>query len=593
MAAKTVYGTVSANSSHYSYYLYYSYTTNYASNTTSVYVSHGWAKTGSKTFNSVSERTYGITCNGESKTGSKVMDYDPWPNNTDISAYTFTVAHNANGDAKTINISSYSNCSAGTYGPGYSEASTSVTLPSTRLTNTIDHWSFGYTNGEGNNGNKTAYKIGSTTFTSVGGVENTYDTSRGITIPNGFYLSTTCSSGSFSSDGSWTSYSMPYKVKQPGKNTNMQYDYRPNTYTITYTMNGGTNSSSNPSSYNVLYGVTFANPSRTGYTLKNWTIDGTAVTGINPGANATWSSIDDMYCKCSSRTVGNKTVVANWTANTYTVNFNANGGSTPTASKTVTYDSTYGTLPTPTRDGYTFNGWYTAASGGTKVTSSTKVTITATQTLYAQWTIKTYTITYDGNGGTNIPEPQTKTHGTDLVLSSVRPYRNDTVEDGFTVTFDDINHYIQIAPRTGVNRTSYTYIGWDEDKNASILASYAPGGVYAANASTTLYAIWRAVLKTEGITLPTQDECIRPGYTLLGFSTEPDGQATYAPGEDYIPRRTLTLYAIWSVDQVQVKIKTDNGWVKGKLFIKVNGHWVKGKKIFKKENNTWVPGINS
>lgn len=591
MAANTIYGTVSANSSHYKYYLYYSYTTNYADNTTSVYVSHGWSKTGSKTFDSVSERKYGITCNGESKTGSKVMDYNPWPENTDISAHTFTVQHNANGDAKSIDISSYSNCSAGTFGPGYSEASTTITLPSTRRTNTIDHWTFGYQNQEGNNGNKTAYKIGSTSFGAVVGSANVYDSSRAISIPNGFALSSTMGSSSWA--GSWTTYTMPATLTQPDKNTNMQYDYRPIDYTISYTLSGGTNNSANPSTYNVLYGVTFGNPTRTGYTFNNWTIGGSVVTGINPGANATWSSIDDLYTKCASRTTGNKTVVANWTANTYTVNFNANGGSTPTASKTVTYDSTYGTLPTPTRDGYTFNGWYTAASGGTEVSSTSKVSITSTQTLYAQWTIITYTITYDGNGGTNIPEPQTKTHGTDLVLSSVRPYRDDTVEDGFTVTFDDIDHYIQIAPRTGINRTSYTYIGWDENQNAFITATYAPGSVYTANASATLYAIWSAVLKTEGIIIPTQDECIRPGYTLLGFSTEPNGEVMYAPGEDYIPRRTLTLYAIWSIDQAQVKIKTNNGWVKGKLFIKINGHWVKGKKIFKKENNTWVPGINN
>lgn len=71
---------------------------------------------------------------------------------------------------------------------------------------------------------------------------------------------------------------------------------------------------------------------------------------------------------------------------TYTVYFDANGGSVSTDSKTVTYDSTYGTLPTPTRSGYTFDGWYTSASGGTKITSSTTVSLTANQTLYAHWT---------------------------------------------------------------------------------------------------------------------------------------------------------------------------------------------------------------
>ena len=54
--------------------------------------------------------------------------------------------------------------------------------------------------------------------------------------------------------------------------------------------------------------------------------------------------------------------------------------------KTVTYDSVYGTMPSPTRLGYTFKGWYTAGSGGTKIQSTTSYNINGNQTLYAQWT---------------------------------------------------------------------------------------------------------------------------------------------------------------------------------------------------------------
>lgn len=71
--------------------------------------------------------------------------------------------------------------------------------------------------------------------------------------------------------------------------------------------------------------------------------------------------------------------------NKYTVSFNANGGSVTTSSKSVTYGEAYGPLPTPTRSGYTFNGWYTASSGGTRVLSTTKVTQNKNHTLYAQW----------------------------------------------------------------------------------------------------------------------------------------------------------------------------------------------------------------
>ena len=74
----------------------------------------------------------------------------------------------------------------------------------------------------------------------------------------------------------------------------------------------------------------------------------------------------------------------------YTISFDATGGTLETASKSVTYGGTYGSLPTPTRAGYTFNGWFTSTSGGTQITSSTGVWITSAQTLYAQWTGHAY-----------------------------------------------------------------------------------------------------------------------------------------------------------------------------------------------------------
>lgn len=77
----------------------------------------------------------------------------------------------------------------------------------------------------------------------------------------------------------------------------------------------------------------------------------------------------------------------------YNVTFNPNGGQCTTPSKKVTYGKTYGTLPVPSRTGYVFDGWYTSANGGKKVTSSTTVTSTANHTLYAHWT-ETHTHSY-------------------------------------------------------------------------------------------------------------------------------------------------------------------------------------------------------
>lgn len=70
----------------------------------------------------------------------------------------------------------------------------------------------------------------------------------------------------------------------------------------------------------------------------------------------------------------------------FTVSFNANEGVVNESSKTVVYGSTYGSLPIPTRDYYTFDGWYTAKTGGNKITESSVFNSAENVTLYAHWT---------------------------------------------------------------------------------------------------------------------------------------------------------------------------------------------------------------
>lgn len=84
---------------------------------------------------------------------------------------------------------------------------------------------------------------------------------------------------------------------------------------------------------------------------------------------------------------------------TYPVTFNPNGGRVSTKSKNVTIGKTYGTLPTPTRTGYDFDGWYTKETGDTKVTETTTVGANPPATLYAHWTAKKYLVTLNANGG--------------------------------------------------------------------------------------------------------------------------------------------------------------------------------------------------
>lgn len=152
--------------------------------------------------------------------------------------------------------------------------------------------------------------------------------------------------------------------------------WEPHVYTITYDLQGGDYSGTdvNVGSGTIRDSISeFCTPVRTGYKFNGWytaASGGTKVTSLKQG---------DIY--------EDMTLYAQWTANKYTVKFNKNGGSkVSSASKVVTYAGKYGTLPTAGRKNYTFAGWYTAASGGTKVTSASQVKTAQTHTLYAHWT---------------------------------------------------------------------------------------------------------------------------------------------------------------------------------------------------------------
>lgn len=154
-------------------------------------------------------------------------------------------------------------------------------------------------------------------------------------------------------------------------------------YTVTYKANGG---SGNDQPQTINYGTAWTTkPSNT------FTRTGYSFTGWNTRANGSGTAYAASASQ-SSTTSSNITLYAQWTANTYTATFNANGGTVSPSSKVVTYGSPYGDLPTPTRPGYEFKGWYTEASGGSRVHSGTTVSTASNHTLYAQWTAIGYMV---------------------------------------------------------------------------------------------------------------------------------------------------------------------------------------------------------
>lgn len=131
-----------------------------------------------------------------------------------------------------------------------------------------------------------------------------------------------------------------------------------------------------------LYNASTFKMTRTGWHFLGWSRAKSNGTIFDQYDNTITAA--DIYPEIKNQD-GTVTLYACWDENEYNVNFNANGGTMSTASKSVEYSKTYGNLPTLTRSGYTFSGWYTSTSGGTKITADSKVTITSDQTLYAQW----------------------------------------------------------------------------------------------------------------------------------------------------------------------------------------------------------------
>ncbi|MBR5565139.1 MAG: InlB B-repeat-containing protein [Roseburia sp.] len=150
--------------------------------------------------------------------------------------------------------------------------------------------------------------------------------------------------------------------------------------------------------------VTFGEPygelpvaERVGYTFLGW------YTEAEGGAQITEESI---YTN-----VSDTTIYAQWSANTYKIYFDANGGIVDITETTVTFDELYGELPIPVKEGYSFVGWYTDKITGQVIEKDTKVTIAQSQTLYARWEIGVCEVTLNPNGGTVDQEKINVTYG--------------------------------------------------------------------------------------------------------------------------------------------------------------------------------------
>ena len=364
----------------------------------------------------------------------------------------------------------------------------------------------------------------------------------------------------------------------------------PNTYTIKYDGNGNTGGSTANSNhtYDAVKALTANGYTRTGYSFNGW----------NTKADGSGIAYADKASVKNLTSVNGATVIlyAQWSINSYTLTYNPNGGSVSPTSKSLTYNSAYGTLPTPTRKGYAFTGWFTAASGGTKVSESTKMG-TGNITIYAHWKANVLRVNYYPNGATKVD--------------------NSTAMDGFGVStitpdvqyrYDDFNYDATMPSyglwdarrfiRTGYTSTNKYHLG---SKDGTVLLD-AGNNVFAktqdlataagvlsdlekGNVSISIYADWKAntyTIKyngngnTGGSTAGsshtydtakglTANGFTKTGYTFKNWNTKADGSGTSYADKASVKNlsssngATVTLYAQWTANKYTVTYNANGG----------------------------------
>ena len=201
----------------------------------------------------------------------------------------------------------------------------------------------------------------------------------------------------------------PTYIQYTDEPLTLYIQWEPLPYTMTFDANGGNCSETSRTCYVDTAIGTLPQPNREYYTFLGW------YTALENGTEVTASYLQNSE--------NNITVYAIWEPMVYTMMFNANGGTTPVSLiNTFRVDTPIGTMPEPTRQYYTFDGWYTAAEGGTKITPTYTHPTTNTITVYAHWIPHTYRLMLDANGG--VCDPYLITANVDQTYSLPTPYRD-------------------------------------------------------------------------------------------------------------------------------------------------------------------------
>ncbi len=316
-------------------------------------------------------------------------------------------------------------------------------------------------------------------------------------------------------------------------------------YTVSYNANGGTGAPASQTAdktQNITLSSTI--PTRTNYTFLGWSTSKTATTATyQPGDSFTSHE--------------NTTLYAVWRGDTYTVRYNAAGGtgapSAQSAAKTanITLSST-----TPTRTDFDFLGWATSAGGTVVYHPGDSYTGREDITLYAVWSVQTYTISFNANGGSGAPSAMRVAKvASSVKIPATRPTRSGYIFRGWATSASstDVSYN---AGDDYTNKSDITlYAVWEENSSTptttTIEINYDANGGFGAPATT--------VSEPGNITL-SSDVPTRDGYNFLGWATTSDATtATYQAGATAEFNADTLLYAVWTRGTITLSYDANGG----------------------------------
>lgn len=319
-----------------------------------------------------------------------------------------------------------------------------------------------------------------------------------------------------------------------------------NSHTLAWNFTGGSSSETEGTHYTAAgtkdYGTALSYPSsgsmnRTGYTFAGWSTDA--------------STMPD----------NDLTITASWNTISYDVTYHLNGGS-GASDRTYTIETANITLPTPTKTGYTFGGWYDNSSCTGEEVSSITVGSTGNREYWAKWTANSYAVAFDKNGGEGEMANQNFTYDAPEKALSKNTY----------------------TPATGSHKY---FAGWATTSDGTVeYADQAEVRNLKTSGTYTLYAVWKAhtytnyrttcitryditlddgeVAKTNngsaqvsenGTKLAKMVAPTKAGYTLKGYYTAKSGGEKIADLEGVLQADVSVSETEWT--------NSDGQWVKG------------------------------